>query len=83
MNTYHEGTSCEVIRPLKQKRTKLNPGTKRTYTPAFQEMLLNAKTVGDVVKAYRKASATYGLHSDMPAELHAMLDRAVKCREPV
>ena len=82
MNIYPEGTSCEVNRPVK-KRQKLNPGTRRTYTPAFQEMLLNAKTVGDVVKAYRKASATYGLHSDMPSELHAMLDRAVKCKEPV
>lgn len=81
---YPEGTSCEINRPVtNKKRTKLNPGTKRTYTPGFQDMLMKAKTVGDVIKAYRKAGATYGIHSDLPAELFALLDRAEKCKEPV
>jgi hypothetical protein len=81
---YPEGTHCEVRRPVTQnKRQKLSPGTKRTYTPAFQEMLMKAKTIGDIIKAYRKAGATYGIHSDMSPELHAILDKAEKCKEPV
>jgi hypothetical protein len=46
-------------------------------------MLMKAKTIGDIIKAYRKAGATYGIHSDMSPELHAILDKAEKCKEPV
>lgn len=77
---YHLQNYCEV-RPLQRK--KYNPGTKRMYTNEFHEAIAKAKTVGDIIKAYRKAASTYGIHSDMSEDLHEKIAKAIKCKEPV
>lgn len=64
----------------RQRLQDLQPGKKRTYTPHFQEMIGNAVTVGDVVKALKKAGSTYGIHSDMPPELYRKIELAMNCK---
>ena len=75
---------CELEpQPVRKgmKRVKLPKGHKETGVNEYKEMLFNAKTVGDVVKALRKAA--YGKHSDMPPELWEKLEKASKCKEKV
>ena len=84
-------TYCDVpnLAPTKKKgmkRTKLsslNHGYKRTWPPQFQKLIMDAKTVGDIVKAYQKAGSCYGIHSDMPEEAFAKIQKALKCKEQV
>ena len=71
-------TSEEIMK--RQRLQDLQPGKKRTYTPHFREMIEKAETVGDVVKALKKAGSTYGLFSDMPPELYQKIESAKKCK---
>lgn len=64
----------------RQRLQDLQPGKKRTYIPKFQEMVAEADTVGDVVKALKKAGSTYGIHSDMPPELYRKIELAMNCK---
>lgn len=81
MNNYpHIQNYCEVTPRV--KRYKYNPGTKRMYTNEFQIAIAKAETVGEVIKAFRKASATWGLFNDAP-ELHDKVMKAAKSKEPI
>ena len=71
-------TSEEIMK--RQRLQDLQPGKKRTYTPHFREMISKAETVGDVVKALKKAGSTYGIHSDMPPELYRKIEAAMNCK---
>lgn len=67
----------------RQKLSSLNNGYHRVWPKDFQRMVMEAKTVGALLKAYEKAGSCFGIHSDMPEEAWAKIRAAQKCKEPV
>lgn len=83
--TYPDGVTCEVRKPVvKKRREKLKGGYHRMYVPEYHERLANAKTVGEVVQAMRRAvSDMAGGHSNLDPELWEKINKACSCKEPI
>jgi len=55
------------------------PDYHRTWFNDFRRLIIEAETVGDIVKAQKLIGSSQGFYSDFTPEMHAKIKRAEEC----